>query len=100
MPALLAVSLLTVSLFLDSYLSRVDGFVLMTGLLIVMVWLVRLGIRSSASDPMTAEYEAEIPRDMSMRTAVLWLIIGIVVLLFGAEFMVDGAITAAYVTPE
>ncbi len=95
MPALLAVSLLTVSLFLDSYLSRVDGFVLMTGLLIVMVWLVRLGIRSSASDPMTAEYEAEIPRDMSMRTAVLWLIIGIVVLLFGAEFMVDGAINIA-----
>ncbi len=95
MPALLAVSLLTVSLFLDSYLSRVDGFVLMTGLLIVMVWLVRLGIRSSASDPMTAEYEAEIPRDMSMRTAVLWLIIGVVVLLFGAEFMVDGAINIA-----
>ena len=95
MPALLAVSLLTVSLFLDSYLSRVDGFVLMTGLLIVMVWLVRLGLRSSASDPMTAEYEAEIPRDMSMRLAILWLIIGLVVLLFGAQFMVDGAINIA-----
>ncbi len=95
MPALLAVSLLTVSLFLDSYLSRVDGFVLMTGLLIVMVWLVRLGLRSSASDPMTAEYEAEIPRDMRMRTAVIWLIIGLVVLLIGAEFMVDGALNIA-----
>ena len=95
MPALLAVSLLTVSLFLDSYLSRIDGLVLMTGLLIVMVWLVRLGIRSSASDPMTAEYEAEIPRDMSMRTAILWLIFGLAILLVGAEFMVDGAIEIA-----
>ncbi len=95
MPALLAVSLLTVSLFLDSYLSRVDGFVLMTGLLIVMVWLVRLSIRSSASDSMTAEYEAEIPRDLSMRSAVLWLIVGLAVLLFGAMFMVDGAIEIA-----
>ncbi len=95
MPALLAVSLLTVSLFLDSYLSRVDGFVLMTGLVIVMVWLVRLGIRSSASDPMKADYEAEIPRDMAMRTAVLWLIIGLISLLFGAEFMVDAAIDIA-----
>lgn len=95
MPALLAVSLLTVSLFLDSYLSRVDGFVLMTGLFIVMVWLVRLGVRSSASDPMTAEYEAEIPRDMSMRAAVLWFIIGLVTLLFGAHFMVNGAIEIA-----
>ena len=95
MPALLAVSLLTVSLFLDSYLSRVDGFVLMTGLLIVMVWLVRLGIRSSASDSLTADYEAEIPRDMSMRTAIIWLIVGLAALLFGAKFLVDASIDIA-----
>ena len=95
MPALLAVSLLTVSLFLDSYLSRVDGFVLLTGLLIVMVWLVRLGTRSSVSDSMTADYEAEIPRDMPMKTAIIWLIIGLAVLLVGADFMVDGAIEVA-----
>ena len=95
MPALLAVSLLTVSLFLDSYLSRVDGFVLLTGLLIVMVWLVRLGMRSSVSDSMTADYEAEIPRDMPMRTAIIWLIIGLATLLVGADFMVDGAIEVA-----
>ena len=95
MPALLAVSLLTVSLFLDSYLSRVDGFVLMTGLLIVMVWLVRIGVRSSASDTLTADYEAEIPRDMSMRTAIIWLVIGLAALLFGAEFMVDASLEIA-----
>jgi cation:H+ antiporter len=47
MPALLAVSLLTIALFLDSYLSRVDGFVLLTGLVIVLIWLARLGFRSS-----------------------------------------------------
>ena len=55
MPALLAVSLLTVSLFLDSYLGRVDGLVLLTALIIVMIWLVRLGFRSSAGDPLQAE---------------------------------------------
>jgi cation:H+ antiporter len=95
MPALLAVSLLTVSLFLDSYLSRVDGFVLMTGLLIVMVWLVRIGVRSSASDTLTADYEAEIPRDMSMRAAIIWLVIGLATLLFGAEFMVNASLEIA-----
>ena len=47
MPALLAVSLLTVSLFLDSFLSRIDGIVMLTGLVIVMVWLARLGLRSA-----------------------------------------------------
>jgi cation:H+ antiporter len=95
MPALLAVSLLTVSLFLDSFLSRVDGFVLLAGLVIVMAWLVRLGVRSSASDPMTAEYEAEIPQHVSMQAALVWLIVGLVSLLFGAEFMVDAAIQIA-----
>jgi len=95
MPALLAVSLLTVSLFLDSYLSRIDGLVLLTGLVIVMVWLTRLGLRSSDSDPMRSDYEAEIPRDVSMRAAVIWLAIGLGALLFGADLMVDGAIEIA-----
>ncbi len=95
MPALLAVSLLTVSLFLDSHLSREDGLVLLAGLVIVMIWLSRLGIRSSATDPLQMEFDAEIPRHMSMRLAIFWLIVGIGTLLAGAELMVDGAIEIA-----
>ncbi len=95
MPALLAVSLLTVTLFLDTYLSRVDGLVLLIGLVIVMVWLTRLGLRTSATDPMLADYEAEIPKDVSTRVAVAWLLVGLVMLLIGAEFVVDAAIEIA-----
>ena len=95
MPALLAVSLLTVALFLDSYLSRVDGLVLLTGLIIVVIWLVRLGLRSSASDPLQQDFEAEIPDNLSMRRAVIWLIVGLASLLFGADLLVDGAIEIA-----
>lgn len=95
MPALLAVTLLTVALFLDSYLGRVDGFVLLTGLVIVTIWLVRLGLRSSASDPLTADFDAEIPKDMTTRKALIWLVIGLAALLFGAERLVDGSIEIA-----
>lgn len=95
MPALLAVSLLTISLFLDSYLSRVDGMVLLAGLVIVMVWLVRLGLRSAANDPIKAEYEAEIPSNVSTRAALLWLLIGLGTLLIGADLLVDGAVDVA-----
>ena len=95
MPALLAVSLLTVALFLDSYLARIDGFVLLTGLVIVVIWLVRLGIRSSATDPLQSDFEAEIPVGQSMKAAVVWLLVGIVALLFGADFLVSGAINIA-----
>ncbi len=95
MPALLAVSLLTVSLFLDSYLSRVDGIVMLTGLVIVMIWLARLGIRSAANDPFALDYAAEIPTDVSMPMAVVWLIVGIGALLLGAELLVNGAVGIA-----
>lgn len=95
MPALLAVTLLTVSLFLDNFLSRVDGLVMLTGLIIVMIWLARLGMRSAANDPLVVDFDAEIPRDVSMRMAILWLLVGLLVLLIGAELLVDGAIEIA-----
>jgi cation:H+ antiporter len=95
MPALLAVTLLTVSLFLDSFLSRIDGIVMLTGLVIVMLWLARLGMRSAANDPITADYDAEIPRDVRMPLAIFWLIVGLATLLLGAELLVSGAIDIA-----
>ena len=95
MPALLAVSLLTVSLFLDSFLSRVDGLVLLTSLVIVMIWLARLGMRSAPTDPIKTDFEAEIPTDVSMRIAIFWLVFGLGTMLVGAHLLVDGAIATA-----
>ncbi len=95
MPALLAVTLLTVSLFLDSILSRVDGVVMLTGLVIVMIWLAKLGLKSGANDPMKDDYEAEIPLNVSTKAAVLWFLVGLAALLFGAELLVDGAMKIA-----
>ncbi len=95
MPALLAVSLLTVSLFLDTFLSRIDGLVLLTGLVIVMVWLTRLGMRSAANDPIAIDYEAEIPSDVTMTMAIVWLVIGLGILLAGAQMLEHGAVEIA-----
>lgn len=95
MPALLAVTLLGVSLFLDSYLSRLDGLILIATLVFVMFWLIKLGLRSSVNDTISLEYEADIPRDVSTKRAVTWFIVGLVALLVGAELMVSGAIDIA-----
>ncbi len=95
MPALLAVSLLTVSLFLDNYLSRIDGLVMLTGLIIVMVWMTRLGMQSSDNDPLVEDFTAEIPEHLGMRAAILWLLVGLGSLLVGAHFLVDGSIDIA-----
>jgi cation:H+ antiporter len=95
MPALLAVTLLTVSLFLDSYLSRIDGLVMLTGLVIVMIWLARLGMRSAPNDPIQQDFEAEIPKNVAMPRAIIWLIIGLAALLLGAHLLVKGSISIA-----
>jgi cation:H+ antiporter len=91
MPALQAVTLLTVMLFLDSKLGRLDGLILLGGLVLVMHWLVRLGVRSHATDPLHEEIAAELPDEMPIAHAVVWLIIGLAVLLGGAQLLVWGA---------
>ncbi len=95
MPALLAVTLLTVSLFLDARLTNIDGYVMLTGLVIVMIWLARLGTRSAANDPIKKDFEAEIPDNVSMKMAIFWVAIGFCSLLLGAEWLVTGAIGIA-----
>lgn len=95
MPALLAVSLLTVSLFLDTFLSRIDGIVMLTGLVIVMFWLTKLGVRSAENDPIKMDYEAEIPANVDMRVAIFWIVVGLGALLIGAQWLVTGSIGIA-----
>ena len=91
MPALLAVTLLTFMLFVDGFLGRVDGLVLLASLALVMYWIARLGFRSSESDPISAEYAAEIPSDMGMPRALGWFAVGLIVLLVGSNILVSGA---------
>lgn len=95
MPALLAVTLLVVSLFLDARLTNIDGYVMLTGLVIVMIWLARLGSQSAANDPIKKDFEAEIPDDVSMKSAVLWVVVGLSTLLLGADWLVTGAMGIA-----
>ena len=91
MPALLAVTLLTTMVFLDSFLGRLDGLVLIGGLVLVLHWLVRLGMRSHATDPLHEEIAAELPEEMPIGRAMVWLAIGLAVLLAGAQLLVWGA---------
>lgn len=92
MPVLLAVTLLTLALFLDNNISFVDGVVMLGALAVVMYWIVRLAtIPSPGTDPIEAAFEADIPSDMPMRRSIIKLCIGLVALLIGSELLVRGA---------
>ncbi|MBT8144902.1 MAG: calcium/sodium antiporter [Gammaproteobacteria bacterium] len=95
LPVLLAVTLLTVLPFLDGRLSRPEGIALLLGLGLMLYWLVRVEVLSRAGDPMLAELEAEIPSDMSMKTAGGLLLIGLLTLIISSRMLVWGAINVA-----
>lgn len=91
LPMLLAITLLAVIPFLNSYLGRLEGFALLAGLILMMAWLVRIEATSGSGDPMQSELEAEIPIDIPLQKALLILLLGLIVLLVGAQLLVFGA---------
>ena len=96
LPILILIMLLAYLLIIDGTLGRSDGYLLLGGLVLMLVWLTRLGMTSKASsDPMAAEYQKEFSTRLSMSRAVLWLVIGAAFLLLSSRILVWGAVGIA-----
>lgn len=93
-PLMLMVMLIALLLMLDLYLGRIDGMILMLGLGLLLFWLIRLGLHRQRSEPMIAEYEQEIPK-ISLGRALLWTLVGLIVLLASSRILVIGAVNIA-----
>ena len=91
MPLLIIITLGAFTLFINDYLSRADGFLLLGALAVFLYWIVKIAIESKNTDAMAVEYEAEIPDDMPTGKAVFWLVLGFAALLGGANVLVWGA---------
>jgi cation:H+ antiporter len=91
MPALLAVTLLAVMAFMNGRVGRLEGALLLASLILVVYWLVVLGSRSAANDPIGTEYAVEMPPNLPLGMSALWLILGLSVLLAGSNLLVWGA---------
>ena len=96
LPVLLLVMVIALLLLLDGTLGRLDGIILLTGMALVVTWLIRVGLTTqTAEDPMSDEYADEMPIDMGMGRAVLWLIVGGLCLLGSSRLLVWGAVSIA-----
>lgn len=95
LPILTLTMLLGLLLLLDHDLSRIDGAILLTGLCAMLLWMTHMGLKSSYGDPLEHEFSSEIPSDMSMRWALTWLLIGLLVLLLSSRLLVWGAVQIA-----
>ncbi len=94
MPLLTLITLVVLALLFDGNLSLWDGLFLMTGLFIVMGWIIHTALRARPSDPMQVEYESEVPV-MPVGKSVFWLIVGLVLLLVSSRVAVWGAVEIA-----
>ncbi len=94
-PMLLLIMLVCFLMALNGHYSRLEGITLLVGLLVVIIWIIRIGLHRPLSDPLAEEFDAEIPKDTPTKTALFWLVVGLIVLPVSSIFLVEGAITIA-----
>ena len=96
LPVLLLVMVVALLLLRDGTLGRLDGILLLAGMVVMLIWMIHLGRTSpTGEDPMSAEFADEIPTTLSMGHAVFWLIVGGLVLLASSRLLVWGAVSIA-----
>jgi len=95
LPLLVVLTLIAGAQLLDGELSRLDGWVLLGVFTAVMGWSIFQGMRSKG-DSLASEADAGIDTDlMPMKTAIMWLIIGLILLVVSSRLLVWGAVTIA-----
>lgn len=91
-PMVLAVAVITWFLLYDGYFSRIDGIILITLLAAVLVWMIASARNQRKThDPLVAESMDEMPAEMPMQKAILWTLLGLILLLLSSNLLVYGA---------
>ncbi|MCG9698184.1 calcium/sodium antiporter [Shewanella sp. Isolate11] len=94
-PMMLGATLLAGYFLFDGQLTRIEGVILMGLFFALMGYLIWHAIRNKESDPLVEEAESEIPKDVPTVKAILWLVVGLVLLPLSADWMVQGAVGIA-----
>ncbi len=87
--ALLAATLLVPLLLLDGVAGRVDGALLLLGLVIALIWLIRTG------DPDSAQTATGLPTSRSLPHTLAWITGSLALLLVSARVLVWAAVELA-----
>ncbi|NHH87810.1 calcium/sodium antiporter [Pseudoalteromonas sp. MB47] len=95
LPLLLVVSVLFALLIFDGGLSRFDAGVLLLGFFSFMGWSIYSGLKSK-KDSLATDVEQELNvQTMSLKAAIVWLVVGLVVLIISSRLLVWGAVSIA-----
>ncbi|KDM89922.1 calcium/sodium antiporter [Photobacterium galatheae] len=95
LPLLILIGLLAGGLLWDGQLTRIEAIVLLSGFFILIGWSIYSGLRNKG-DALATETENELnEQDMPLKKALMWLVIGLVLLVVSSRILVWGAVTIA-----
>ncbi|EON93288.1 CaCA family Na+/Ca+ antiporter [Marinobacter lipolyticus SM19] len=95
LPLLLVLTAIAGVQLLDGQLTRLDGWVLLGVFAAVMGWSIYQGIRGK-EDTLVGDTDAElIAHPMPLKVALIWLVVGLVLLIVSSRMLVWGAVTIA-----
>ena len=95
LPILLGITLLAGYQLIDGQLSRMDAWVLLGVFLVLMGWSIFQGMRSRG-DALETDYDKELKANaMPLRAALIWLVVGLVLLVISSPILVWGAVYIA-----
>ncbi|ART79776.1 calcium/sodium antiporter [Oceanisphaera avium] len=95
LPVLLVISLLSLALVWNGMLSRVDAIILLAVFALLMAWSIRQAM-AQPQDKLAAEEEQVIDEQaMTAKAAIIWLVLGLVLLVASSRLLVWGAVNIA-----
>jgi cation:H+ antiporter len=95
LPLLLGISVISLLLLWDGNLSRADAVILLILFASIMGWSIIQGMRAR-TDAFSKEMDVEMASStMPLKSSVMWLVIGLVLLILSSRMLVWGAVTIA-----
>ena len=92
LPLVLATAVLAWGLLADGYFSRLDGIILIIALVVIFSWMILSAKRDAKKhDPLIDESIEELPEKMDNTKAIIWTVIGLLLLLVSSKMLVWGA---------
>lgn len=97
LPVLMGISIASYLLIIDGELSRLDGFILLSGLAGFMYWLFSIAKQNKTAqvDALEVEFNDEIPSDLSNTRAFFYFLVGLTGLIASSKLLIWAAINIA-----
>ena len=96
LPLLTLVSLFAAALLLDNYLSQADAVGLLLVFALLMGWTIFQGMRDKSNEIVSKDLQDDLlAHPMPLKFALIWLVIGLVLLIASSRLLVWGAVVVA-----